>query len=249
MAKISYVQNGVTKKKRGRRKNGTAKTTRKRNGVTKARALAFAKKNGLKLVSKTAQNGKRRKRRTKRNGVTSPRSTGIMAKNGLLGNTKQDAKRVASVMAGAAITKIASSLISGFAAPYAAQVGLGQYTGLVIDGVLALTVAPMIGKKIGGAQGADMARLGGLLVVGVDVLSLFAPSVLSYTPFNNAPVVLNGNTALLTPAAVTDVVNNTSATASEKAAVAGAMRALQSGSAKVGSVRRSGGRSMRPMFA
>ena len=247
MAKISYVQNGVTKKKRGRRKNGTAKTTRKRNGVTKAGALAFAKKNGLKLVSK--QNGtKRRKRRTKRNGVTSTRSTGIMSRNGLLGNTKQDAKRVASVMAGAAITKIASSLISGFAAPYAAQVGLGQYTGLVIDGVVALTVAPMIGKKIGGAQGADMARLGGLLVVGVDVLSLFAPSVLNYTPFNNAPVVLNGNTALLTPAAVTDVVNNTSATASEKAAVAGAMRALRSGSAKVGGVRRSG-RSVRPMFA
>jgi hypothetical protein len=237
MAEYGYVENGITKtskngRRRKRRKNGavaTRKTATAKNGVRRKTSLtsvkAFAKRNGLVLKKAgstgTAQNGKRKRRRSKNGLVTTRR-----AQNGMFGNTKNDVKRVGSVLLGAAGVKAVGKILVSFISPYTSMVNLGAYTQLLVDLGLALFAAPMIAKKVGGQAAADSARLGGLLVAGMDVVEIFFPSALAYSPFNNAPVVMAGNQPLLTPQAVSQLVNNT-VTAQDAGKVGSAMRYLQ----------------------
>lgn len=224
MAKIGTVQNGTRKAVNG--------TKRKANPLTLARVKGFLKKNGngLKLVpkgasviSKVAANPKRKRRRggSRRNGLT-----GIMkVRNGIFGNTKNDVKQVGSLLGGLVGGKALARVLQSFVAPYLASTGLGKYAEILADGAVALFIAPMVARKIGGNNAADMARLGALANVAVDVIEMLAPNTLSGFFSGN---LLTSGQPVLTPNQVATIVNNTSAAPAEKAAVAGAMRALES---------------------
>jgi len=222
MAKIGYVQNGLKKR------NGTK---RKSNPLGLARVKGFAAKNGLKLVPKgssikVAVNPKRKRRR--RNGLPSLTKRGFSLKrNGLFGNTKSDAKKVGSLLGGMLGGKALARVIQSFVAPYLSQVGLGNYAEILADAGVALTIAPFVAAKIGGADAAQFARLGALANVVVDVIEMVAPNTLSM--FGSNPLVSNGQSVGLAPSAVAQLVANTSASASDKAKVAGVMAALESG--------------------
>lgn len=223
------VQNGLTKRKNSsRRKNSTTTKRKRRNGTTKAGALSFAKKNGLKLVSKTVANGHKKKhhRRKKRNGIT---TVSARKRNGIFGNTKHDATQVVSLLGGMGVTKIGGGIIGNFVSPYVSQLGAGNYGGLIGELAMALLVVPMITKKISPSS-VQNARLGGLAVVGLSLVEKFGGTTLAgLNPFNSNPIVMGGGGAAIAPGAVAQLVNNTSATPQEKAQVAGAMRALASG--------------------
>lgn len=236
MATSGYVQNGVKRRKR-RRKNGTAaRTTVKATNPTKRRAISLSsamaviKRNGKKVVSRSAANPKRRKRRggKRRNG------TGVVVvrrSNGIFGNSKHDVQQVGSLIGGMAGTKLLSKVVTPFAAPWLARVGMGQYSEIIVDGAVAVFVVPFIAGKV--SRNADvrkMARLGGLAVVALDAVDQFAPSSLqALNPFagGGAPIVIGPNgQAGLGGGTVTKLINATSATPDEKAAVAGIVRQL-----------------------
>ena len=229
MAELILMENGLKRRNGAKRKANGVK--RKSNGTTKAGAMSFAKKNGLKLVSKvsTLANGKRRKnRRRRRNGILSKPIT--RRSNGLLGNTKSDAKKVGFLLGGMALTKAAGRFLQSFASPYLAQVGVGQYSEIICDGVVALVAVPMIAGEPIGKEAADWGRLGGLSAVALDAMELFFPDALDWLPFSQGGgvVVANGQAAV-TPTAVARIINATSASPDEKAKIAGAMAQLAQG--------------------
>jgi hypothetical protein len=226
MAKLGTVQNGLKKS------NGLK---RKSNPLTLARVKGFAKKNGFSIMAKglpkLAANPKRRKhRRThkRRNGLTPVLTT---RRNGLFGNTKADAKNVGALLGGLLGGKAVGRVISGVAAPYASSMGLGNYTEIASDLIVAIFLAPFVAGKVGGANAASMARLGGLANVAVDLIELFAPNTLSM--FGANPILSASGQVGLSPAAVTAIVNSTNAPIADKAKVAGAMAALESGNIPV----------------
>lgn len=221
------IQNGL--RKSSRRKNSAAKPKR-RNGTTKAGAISWAKKNGMKVVSKSVANGHKRKHHRKhkrRNGIAAV----SRSRNGIFGNTKHDARQVISLLGGMGATKVLSGILSNFISPYIAQVGAGAYGGIIAEGVIAVFVVPPIAKKIGNPSDAQNARLGGLAVVGLSLIEKFGGGgfLSGLSPFNSSPIVMAGNTPLLTPQAASQLVANTSASRAEKAVVAGAMQALAAG--------------------
>lgn len=220
--KIVKVQNGLRGSKNPRR--------RKANGISKSRVSGWAKKNGLKLVS--SQNPRRKKRRgRRRNGIGAPV---VRTRNGLLGNTKSDAKQVGFIMAGAALTKGVGRIVAGFAAPYLSQMGLGRYTTIIADAVVALVAVPFVGTKTFGREAATFGRLGGLLAVGFDAFNIFAPDTLAaYNPFIDAsPIVVANGRAAVAPEAVAQIaqeVANSPNPQAEAAKVAGVMNAASAG--------------------
>lgn len=239
MSKWTEVQNGLTKSKNGRRRkrrtkrNGTtaaAKAPARRNGTTKAGAKAWAKRNGMVVMTKTVANGKRKHhRRKKRNGTV---SAGVSrSRNGILGNSKHDVRQVVGLLGGMASTKIIGNILSNFASPYIAQLGIGNYVGIISEGAVALLLVPMIAKKVGNQNDAQNARLGGLATVGLSLIDQVGGGTFlsGLNPFNSSPIVMANGVAAVAPAQVAALVANTSATASEKAAVTGAMRALAAG--------------------
>lgn len=207
MARMAEIQNGVTRKKNSsrrktvKRRNSSVAKPKRRNGTTKAGALSFLKKNGLKAVKVgTAQNGKRKKRHHKRrNGIAAI----SRSRNGLIPTTKSDARKVGFLLGGMAATKIGGRIVANFAAGLLAQVGAGAYAEIVGDAAIALVVVPFAAKKIGNSSDADNARLGGLAVVGLDLIEHFAPSALSsLNPFRSSPIVMTGQGAAISlPAA------------------------------------------------
>lgn len=232
MAKIGVTRNGV-KRRSTRRKNGAAraatvkaKNPAKRRSLGLASVKSFAKRNGLKLVSKSAQNPKRKAhKRKRRNGLaTIPRS-----RNGIFGNTKHDAKQVLTLIGGMAGTKLISKFITPYLSPLLAKIGIGNYSTIIVDGAVALLVVPAIAAKIvRGGDTAKLARLGGMVIVGLDLIDEFAPAQFSMlNPFaSSAPIVINNGAAAMPLPAVAQLVNSTSATDAEKAAVG---RALMNG--------------------
>lgn len=236
MPKVGYIQNGVTKAKNGRRKTHKKRrrnpaaikvATKKRNGTTKAGALSFAKKNGMRLVSATSRNPRRKTRKRKRNGVVAVSRT----RNGIFGNSKRDARTVVSLLGGMGATKVIGRIVANFASPYLSQVGLGAYSELIADLGVALFVVPPIAGKIGNSGDAQTARLGGLAVAALEAVDkIGGPSLSFLNPFNSQPIVMASNgQAALPPSTVSAIVNNTNASAADKAAVAGAMRAISQG--------------------
>lgn len=227
MATFGEVQNGLRKRSNSRRKNSATAKPKKRNGTTKAGAASFAKKNGMVLISRTALNGRKKKhhRRHKRNGIAAV----SRSRNGIFGNTKHDATQVVALLGGMGATKIIGRIVGNFVSPYISQLGVGNYSGIVSEALVAVFVVPMVAKKISPSS-AQNARLGGLAVVGLSLIEKFGgTSLAGLNPFNTSPIVMSGNQPLIAPNAVAQIVGNTSATAAEKAQVAGAMRALQSG--------------------
>jgi hypothetical protein len=227
MAKIGVVQNGLKKASNGHK--------RKSNPLTLARVKGFAKKNGLKVLPKTANgivkkaavaNPKRKKRRggKRRNGLTA--SFGLTRRNGLFGNTKSDVKNVGALLGGMVGGKALARVLQSFVAPYLASTGLGKYAEILSDGAVALLIAPMVARKIAGQSAADMARLGGLANVAVDVIEMIAPNTLSGFLSGN---LLTGGQAVLTPSQVANIVAATDASPQDKAKIAGAMYAIESG--------------------
>ena len=262
MAKLGTVKNGLRKKARAKRKNPvTAKSAsiRKRSSLSLLRVKGFAKKNGLKLVAKgtplaKAQNPKRRKHKKRRNGLQSGGFS--LRRNGLLGNSKADVKQVATIGVGGVVTKMVGGFLDSFLAPQIAKVGAGQYSLIISDAIVALTLVPMVAQKIGGNNAARDARVGGMLAVGFDLVEMFIPQALGWNPFNQSQgvVVANGQNAL-TPAAVAQIVAATDASPATKAKVAGAMQQLQSGGSFAGGksiprkMRDKRTRNMRPLMA
>ncbi len=225
MATLGLVENGVRRRRKSRRRRNpiTKTTTRAKKNPTRRKvslssARAVAKRNGLKLVSKSVSNPKRRKHRRRRNGLTTAVRT---RRNGFFGNTRGDAKTVGTVLAGAIATKTIARIVLGYAAPYLAQVGLGKYSEIVVDAVTALTITPFIAKHlVSGGDVAKNARLGGLLVVGLSAIEAVAPSVLQYNPFVTSPVVMTGGGAAVSPAAVAQIAAGVANSADPSAAAA-----------------------------
>lgn len=238
MAKMGIVENGLRRRRRARRKNPTvAATVRTKNParrtVSLASAKAVAKRNGLKLVStKAVANGRKRHKRRRRNGISVTSIT--RRSNGLLGNTKSDAKQVAVLGGGALATKMIGRVVLSFAQSILSSIGVGNYAEIIVDGATALIITPFIaGKLVKGSDVQKMARLGGLLVVGLDLVEAFAPNALQWNPFNTSPVIMGANgQAGITPSAVAaiaqGVANSLNPTA-EAAKVTGALAVLESG--------------------
>jgi len=238
---MKILQNGLkTSSNRKRKRKSTKRrkrnpavavaakpVARKRNGVSVSRAKAVLKKNGLKAVSTKAVGNRKKSKRRRRNGLTVTRT----ARNGFFGNTKSDAMQVAALGGGALLTQFVGNLINQFAAPYAASFGIGQYSGLISKGITAVLITPyavgMVSKK---GDSVKMARLGGLLVVGLDLVAQFFPQV-NLNPFNNSPVLINSNgAALLTPQGATSLAAAAGADPNTVAKMAGAIQAVTGGS-------------------
>lgn len=190
MSKIAYVHNGTAKNgtaKNGSKKKGDAKKKNPSPSLSMSRVKSFLQKNGL----KTMPRGK--------NPATVARS-----RNGILGNTKSDAKQVGFLMLGAAITKGAGRFLAGFIAPHLSRMSLGKYTTIIADGVVALVAVPFIGQKTLGKEAATFGRLGGLVVMGIDAVNVFAPDTLGqYNPFiDMTPIVLANGQPAFAPEAV-----------------------------------------------
>jgi hypothetical protein len=230
MGTMGLMENGLRRRKRRRRRNPTAaakSTVRKSNpAVRRSTSLtsvkSYAKRNGLVLrkAGSIVANPRRRKHHKRRNGLQTASSWGRQA-NGLLGNTKQDAKTVGTLLGGAALTKIVGRFISSFGASYLAQFGVGSYGEIICDGLAAVLITPyLIGMVLKGGDVAKQARIGGLLVVGLDVIQVFAPSALQYNPFNVSPVVMTGAGAAITPAAAAAIAQGVAASPNPTAAAA-----------------------------
>jgi hypothetical protein len=225
MATMGKMRNGIKRRNSVKRKNGVAK---RRNSLTKTRVSAFARKNGLKLVSKSANPHKRRRHHKRRkNGL----ATVVSRRNGLLGNSRNDVKQVAYLGAGALLTKTGGRILTGFIAPYMSQFGAGKFTEIAADLAIAVLVVPFVASKVGGRGGdlAKHARLGGLLATALTAIGEFAPQALAFNPFNTSPVVMANGQAMVTPKAVAQIVAQTDASTADKAKVAGAMAALEHG--------------------
>lgn len=228
MAKFGLVQNGLKSKSNGIKK--------KSNPLTLARVKGFLKsKNGaglgVKLVpkgtitAKVAANPKKKKGKKKKNGGLT--SSFSLRRNGLLGNTTKQVKDVGALLGGMLGGKALARFLQSFVAPYLASTGLGKYAEILADGAVALVIAPMVAGKIAGADAAKFASLGAMANVVVDIIEMVAPNTLSFFG-GNALVSSNGSVGL-SPAAVTAIVNSTSALPADKAKVAGAMAALENG--------------------
>lgn len=223
---IGALQNGLKRKKRARRRNPapTASKTKsaKRNPspVTAARAAAYAKRNGMKLVARGTSANPKKKRRSRRNGVVTTTSK----RNGLLGSSRSDAEKVIALGAGAVLTRLIGRTVNGFVAPLASQMGLGRFSGVIVEGAVALTAIPWLGKKIRNNAAGDFARLGGLLAAGFSAAETFAPGVIP-NPF------ASGDSLLVTPAAVAQIAAGVAASPNPAATAAkvGAWAQLSSG--------------------
>jgi hypothetical protein len=199
MATLKLIENGIAKKangkrrkRRGRRRNpslGTGSTKRvvRRNGrTTKAGAASFAKRNGLKLVKRT--NGKRKHhRRKRRNGVSAVRRVS----NGIFGTGSSIVKKTLTLTGGAIATNIGGNYIATMLSPYLSQFGLGQYTDLITQALVAYFGVPYLARLL--KQDAEMARLGGFLSVTLTALNKFFPQFASLNPFANSAIVVNPN--------------------------------------------------------
>jgi hypothetical protein len=196
MAELKVIQNGIKKssngKRRKRRSNPTTATKsvkRRSNGTTKAGALSYAKKNGLKLTK--VSNGRKhhkRKRRSKRNGITAIRSRS----NGIFGDTTSMVKKTLTLTGGAVVTNIGGNWLASFLAPYLSSFGLGAYTNLVVQFLVAYFGVPELAKVI--KQDKDMARLGGMLSVTLTALNQFFPQFSGINPFGGGgAIVVNSN--------------------------------------------------------
>jgi len=230
MAKMGIVENGLRKRRTHKKRRNPSVVAKAKNparrSVSLASARAVIKKNGLKTVRVSA-NPKRKHKRRRRNGlVTTTR------RNGFFGNTKGDAKQVLALGAGALGVKAAGRALSGFVSPILSQIGVGQYAEIITDLGLTLFVVPFVGKKVGGGEAAKMARLGGLLTVALDAVEMFAPNVLSFNPFNNAPIVMTGGGAAVSPQAVAQIAADVESGATSAAKVAGVMRSLDAAGAQ-----------------
>lgn len=225
MAKMGIVENGLKKRNgKSRRRNPVSvakasKNPARRRTVGLATAKSVAKRNGLKLVS-IANPKRKRHHKRRRNGVTSVKGYTSRARNGLFGNTKQDAHNVAALGGGLFLTRIVGNFVSGWVNPLLAQIGLGQYSTVITNAGISLLVIPMIAKKVY-PKGKDMARLGGLFATTLSALEIFAPSIASQiNPFNNSPVVMTGNGAAITPAAVAQIAAGVAASPNPSVAAA-----------------------------
>lgn len=239
MSKIGIMENGVKRSRRRRRnpspvvKASTKNPTRRRS-ISLVSAKAVLKKNGMKAISsRVMANPKRRKHHKRRNGlqtITARRS------NGLLGKSRNDAKQVGTILGGAMVTKLISRFISPFVSPYLASTVLGQYVDLIVDGVTALLVVPFIaGKFMKGGETEKNARIGGLLVVGLDAIGHFAPSALQLNPFITAPLAMGSGGAAIPAATVAQIAqgvansNNPQQAAAQVAGVMGRVNGFNSG--------------------
>jgi hypothetical protein len=234
MAEMKLIQNGIKKTANGKRKRrkrnpsvvgAVKKVARKRNGTTKAGAISFAKKNGLKLVSRTAANGKRKRKR--RNGITKVTRS---RSNGLFGDTSSLVKKTLTLTGGAVVTNVGGNWLASLVGQYLAQFGLGAYTNLVTQTLVAMFGVPYIAKAL--KQDSDMARLGGMLSVTLTALNQFFPQFSSINPFTQGAIVVNPNGQVaLTGDAVKQIAQAASQdTAAKIAGFANQMDAMNAGS-------------------
>lgn len=236
MSKIGIVENGLRKRRgtKRRRRNpvavAKAKNPARRRSISLASARSVIKKNGLKAVSMKA-NGRKKHKRRRRNGLVTSKAIGSR-RNGFFGNTKSDAKQVLSLGAGALGVKAVGRALSAVIQPFLAQIGAGNYATIITDAGLALFVAPYVGAKLAGNEAAKMVRLGGLLVVGLDLVEQFAPNALGLNPFNNSPIVMTGAGAAVAPAAVAALAKDVETGRTTAAKVGQAMRSLDAAGAQ-----------------
>lgn len=204
MATLKMIKNGV--RKSTARRNATPKKVvngraKRRNPLTKARVTSFAKQNGLKLVSskptKKAANGRKRygRKSARRNGVTASTSRGgfLSKRNGLLGDSRETAVSVGSLLAGLAITKVESAMLTPLAAQFLGTVGLQNFAKAIVEAGAAVTVNRWAAESINRGSG-KFVMYGGLAMAVMSLVESFIPQASSYNPFaraNMTPIVLN----------------------------------------------------------
>lgn len=212
MATIKRMQNGVRKtanKRRTRRRNTTATTTTavakrsnsRRNGTTKAGAVSYAKKNGLKLVSKTrsAANGvrtvanKRRRKSSRRNG-------GFVSKaaNGIFGSGKATGQAVLATLGGLAGAKLGDQFATPLVARGLAMIGLERFASPITIALLSVFAIKPLASKVAGQGAGNAAMVGGLSMAAMSIITQFLPSTSSFNPFasvNSSPLVMANPTA------------------------------------------------------
>ena len=203
------VRNGATNPRRRKRRRNPVKRTatktanpkrkrRRRNPVATTRTRSAS----------AVANPKRKRRRRNPVVAVKRKRNGSKRRNGIFGDSKADVKNVLTIVGGMIGTKIAGGIVSPYAGQILAYVGASKYARPITNGVLAVTVVPMVAGML--KQDAKMARLGGLAVAALDVIEMLLPSGFAYNPFaggNNSPIVLSGETAALVGAATADVAN------------------------------------------
>lgn len=212
MATIKRMQNGVRKtanKRRTKRRNTTATTAvakrsnSRRNGTTKAGAVSYAKKNGLKLVSVTRNSAKTvRTVANKRRRKSSRRNGGFMSKtaNGIFGSGKSTGQAVLATLGGLAGAKIGGQFATPLVARGLAMIGLQNYASPITIALLSVFAIKPLATKVAGPGAGNAAMVGGLSMAAMAIITQFLPSTSSFNPFasvNSSPLVL------ATPAAQT----------------------------------------------
>lgn len=220
MATMKLIENGIKSVS-----NGHKKRRKRRNPVTPIKAVK-RKTNG---VRKLAVANPRRRRRTthrRRNGVVAIRKRS----NGIFGDTSQMVKKTLTLTGGAVVTNVGGNWLASLVGQYLAQFGLGAYTNLVTQFLVAMFGVPYLAAAV--KQDKDMARLGGMLSVTLTALNQFFPQFSSVNPFTQGAIVVNPNGQVaLTGDAVKQVAAAAAQdTASKIAGFAEQMNAMNSGS-------------------
>lgn len=207
------VRNGVANPRRRKRRNAATTRTanprkrRRRNPVvSKAANPRKRRRRNPSTTTALVANPRRRRRRNPVVAVANKRRRG-RRRNGIFGDTKSDVKQVASLVGGLVGVKVAGGIVTPYVSNLLAGFGAGRFATPIVDAMLAVSVAPMAAKWVGGDP--KMVRLGGLALVALDLLQMVLPSGFQYSPFaiNSAPVILSGNSGQLAAAAAADVAN------------------------------------------
>lgn len=198
MPQLTVVRNGVTKanpKKRRKRRNPVAKATATANPRRRRRRNASVTRRNPVAAKATANPRRKRRRRNPVITKANPRRRKVgRRRNGIFGDTKADAKNVLSLLGGLVGTKIVGGIAAPYVASLLAYIGMSRFAQPVTDAAVAVfAVAPVAGM-VGGNESRKLARLGGIAVAGLDLLSMVLPSGFSYNPFavNTTPIVLQG---------------------------------------------------------
>lgn len=218
MATLKLIENGIKKTVVNGRKR---RVKRRRSNPVAVATKSIRRRNPVKRVTAKRINGRRR-----RNGIGR-----IKRSNGIFGTGSAIVKKTLTLTGGAVATNLGGNWIATLVSPYLAQFGLGQYTNLITQALVAQFGVPYLAKLA--KQDGEMARLGGFLSVTLTALNQFFPQFSSLNPFTANSIVVNPNGQVaLTGSAAQAVLNAAQADTSAK--VGGFLAQLNGGSAGSG---------------
>lgn len=191
MATMKLIKNGTRRAVANPRKRRKSTKRRRRNPATPAVAVrtASVRRNPAPVARKVANPRKRRKtvRRRRRNGVLSK-------KNGLFGDSRETVRSVVSLLAGLAITRVESGILTPTVARPLAMVGLQNFAQPITEAALAVTINKWAATQLSGRDSGKFVMIGGLAMAAMSAIQQLLPQTSAYNPFasaNTSPVVVN----------------------------------------------------------